>query len=67
MTETNNPPRRSDGILRRRRERLDWESDQPFRILSLDGGGIRGIFLRQYSLTWRERTLPVTRWPNTSI
>ena len=23
---------------------VSWESDQPFRILSIDGGGIRGIF-----------------------
>ena len=44
MNENNNPPRRSVGILPRRRERLDWHSDQPFRILSIDGGGIRGIF-----------------------
>ena len=44
ITDTNDPPRRSAGILPRRRERLDWESDQPFRILSIDGGGIRGIF-----------------------
>ena len=44
MTGDNNPPRRSAGILPRRRERLDWQSNQPFRILSIDGGGIRGIF-----------------------
>ena len=44
MTVDNNPPRRSADILPRRRERLDWQSDQPFRILSMDGGGIRGIF-----------------------
>ena len=44
MTGDNNPPRRSAGILPRRRERLDWQSDHPFRILSMDGGGIKGIF-----------------------
>ena len=37
-------PKRSAGILPRRRKRLVWKSDQPFRILSLDGGGIKGIF-----------------------
>jgi uncharacterized protein len=26
------------------RKRLTWPSDKPFRILSIDGGGIRGIF-----------------------
>ena len=38
------PPRRSSGALKRRRERLPWSDDREFRILSIDGGGIRGVF-----------------------
>lgn len=34
---------RSTGTLYRARERLPWPSDRDFRILSIDGGGIRGI------------------------
>ena len=37
------PPRRSDGTLQKPRARLPWPSDRPFRILSIDGGGICGI------------------------
>ena len=44
-TEDNHlPPRRSSGALKRRREPLEWPSGRRFRILSMDGGGIRGIF-----------------------
>lgn len=37
------PPRRSDGTIQTRRVPLPWPADRPFRILSIDGGGICGI------------------------
>ena len=36
--------RRSAGALRHRRVPLPWPKDRDLRILSIDGGGIRGIF-----------------------
>ena len=41
MTYT--PPRRSDGTIQTHRTPLRWPKDTPFRILSIDGGGICGI------------------------
>ena len=37
------PPRRSDGTIQHRRRPQPWPQDRPFRILSIDGGGICGI------------------------
>ena len=37
-------PKRSVGSLKHRRIRMPWPETQQFRILSIDGGGIRGIF-----------------------
>jgi predicted acylesterase/phospholipase RssA len=37
------PPRRSDGTIQHRRRPLPWPKGRPFKILSIDGGGICGI------------------------
>lgn len=37
------PERRSQYILQGRRVPLPWPKDKPFKILAIDGGGIRGI------------------------
>lgn len=42
------PPRRSDGTLETTRIKLPWPKDRLFRILSIDGGGIRGVFPAAY-------------------
>ena len=42
--QAESPGRRSSEILQRRRVPVEWPEDREFRILSIDGGGIRGIF-----------------------
>jgi hypothetical protein len=45
---TYQPPRRSDGTLQQTRKRGPWPEGRIFRILSIDGGGIKGVFSASY-------------------
>ncbi|MBL28273.1 MAG: patatin [Rhodospirillaceae bacterium] len=38
------PPPRSDGTIQQMRLKQPWPAGRLFRILSIDGGGIRGVF-----------------------
>lgn len=42
------PDRRSDGTIQHMRIRQPWPEERLFRILSIDGGGIRGVFAAAY-------------------
>jgi uncharacterized protein len=44
MPADRQPEPRSAGSLTTRRVPLSWDADRDFRILAIDGGGIRGIF-----------------------
>ena len=55
--QTEPPPRRSSGVLQHRRVPLEWPGDRDFRILSIDGGGIRGIFPAAFLAELEERYL----------
>ena len=57
LSKETGPPKRSAGALRQRRERLPWPQGKDLRILSIDGGGIRGIFPAAFLAGLEERYL----------
>lgn len=50
-------PRRSDGTIQHTRVKQPWPKDRLFRILSIDGGGIKGIFPAAYLAELERRFL----------
>ncbi len=59
------PPKRSAGALKRRRVPLPWPKDRDFRILAIDGGGIRGIFPAAFLARLEQKFLggaPITQY-----
>lgn len=56
-------PRRSDGTIQQKRVKQPWPRDRLFKILSIDGGGIRGVFPAAYLAELENRFLcgsPIT-------
>ena len=49
--------RRSDGTIQHARIKQPWPKDRLFRILSIDGGGIRGVFSAAYLAEMERRFL----------
>lgn len=50
-------PRRSDGTIQYTRVKQPWPKDRIFRILSIDGGGIKGVFPAAYLAELERRFL----------
>jgi uncharacterized protein len=50
-------PRRSDGTIQTKRVKQPWPKDRLFKILSIDGGGIRGVFPAAYLAELERRFL----------